>query len=207
MIAEERLRDTMAACREAVVPSPGFDDLSRRAKHKERRRWVRAVVAAAAAVAVVGATVAVVERGMSTTAASARAKREFVASANQICDRAIQQIKADAPTGIATLRQIDVAAQRASATDQAAISALNALQPPSSDRATVATMLTEFEKSLGASLVVIAVQDAVNGDSNSAVFDAALTTASKQIATAAQHASSYGVDRCAAMIYPIFARS
>ena len=67
-------------------------------------------------------------------------------------------------------------------------------------------MLAEFEKSLGASLVVIAVQDAVNGDTNAAAFDAALTTASKQIATAAQHASGYGVDRCAAMIYPIFER-
>ena len=206
MIAEERLRDLMAACREAVVPSPGFDDLGRRAKRKERQRWVRAIAAAAAAVAVAGATVAVVERGASTTTASAQAKHEFIAQANQICDRAIQQIKADAPSGLPTLQQIDVAAQRASATDQAAIAALHALQPPSSDRTTVAAMLAEFEKSLGASLVVIAVQDAVNGDTNAAAFDAALTTASKQIATAAQHASGYGVDRCAAMIYPIFER-
>jgi len=196
MIAEERLRDLMAACREAVVPSPGFDDLGRRARRKERQRWVRAIAAAAAAVAVAGATVAVVERGASTTAASTQARHEFIAQANQICDAAIQQIKADAPPGLPTLQQIDVAAQRASAT----------LQPPSSDRTTVAAMLAEFEKSLGASLVVIAVQDAVNGDTNAAAFDAALTTASKQIATAAQHASGYGVDRCAAMIYPIFER-
>ena len=206
MITEERLRDAMAACRDGVVPSPGFDDLGRRARRTERQRRVRAVLAAAAAVAVVGATVAVVERGEPTTTASARVKQEFVTSANQICDRAIQQIKADAPPGLPTLQQIDVAAQRASATDQTAIAALHALQPPPSDRATVEAMLTEFDKSLGASLVVIAVQDAVNGDTNAAAFDAALTTASKQIATAAQHASGYGVDRCAAMIYPIFER-
>jgi hypothetical protein len=207
MIAEERLRDLMAACREAVAPSPGFDDLSRRATRKERQRWVRAFVAAAAAVVVVGATVAVVERGASTTAASARAKHEFIAQANQICDRAIQQINADATGSVPTLQKVDVAAQRASATDQAAIAALNALQPPSSDRTTVAAMLAEFDKSLGASLVFIAVQDAVNGDTNSPAFDAALTSASKQIATAAEHASGYGVDRCAAMRYPIFERA
>jgi hypothetical protein len=207
MIAEERLRDLMAACREAAVPSPAFDDLSRRAKRKERQRWLRAIVAAAAAVVVVGATVAVVERGASTTTASAQAKHEFIAQANQICDRAIQQINADATGSVPTLQRVDVAAQRASATDQAAIAALHALQPPSSDRTTVAAMLTEFDKSLGASLVFIAVQDAVNGDTNSPAFDAALTSASKQIATAAQDASGYGVDRCAAMRYPIFERA
>ena len=208
MITEERLRDAMAACRNAIVPSPGFDDLSGRAKRKERQRRIRAIVAAAAAVAVVGATVAVVERGASTTSASARAKQEFVASANQICDRAIQQVKAEtARPGVWTLAEIDVAAQRASAIDLAAIAALRALRPPPSDRITVEAMLTEFDKAVGASLVVIAVQDAVKGDTNSAAFEAAMTTTSKQIATAAQHAYGYRVDRCAALIYPIFARS
>jgi hypothetical protein len=208
MITEERLRDAMAACRDAVVPSPGFDDLGRRARRTERQRRVRAVLAAAAAVAVVGATVAVAERGGPTTTASALAKQEFVTSANQICDRAIQQVKAETSRpGVWTLAQIDVAAQRASVIDLAAIAALRALRPPPSDRTTIEAMLTEFDKAVGASLVVIAVQDAVKGDTNSAAFDAAMTTTSKQIATAAQHAYGYRVDRCAALIYPIFARS
>jgi len=203
MIAEERLRDLMAACREAVVPSPGFDDLGRRAKRKERQRWVRAIAAAAAAVAVAGATVAVVERGASTTAASTQARHEFIAQANQICDRAIGQVEARRAPLLGPVSPDVLARDFAGQTsaDEAAIAALHALPPPPSDRVTVTTMLGHFDAAMGASLVVTAVADAI-GDTNSAPYTEALGAASQQIGAASKAALDYGLARCAQLIYP-----
>jgi hypothetical protein len=200
MMTEDRLQDAMAACRAAASPSPGFFDRldERTNRSTQHRRRMRVAMAVAATVAVVAGAVAVGEHQRSTGGAEARLKQQFVVQANEICDRAIQQVNGLRPRVVQTPNEMTRILDRESSIDEAAISALGALPTPPSDRATVTAMLSHFDEALGAARVMSAVSVA----KPPAGADTVLAALSEQIGRASKDALDYGLNRCAQLSYP-----
>ena len=205
MTTEQRLQDAMAACRVAITPSPRvFDGLEERGTTRRQRRGrVRLILAAAAAVALVAGALAMGATRRPATGGAAGVKQEFVAQANQICDRAIHTVEVWGQSRLPgasideTMRVLDTE----SSADETAIADLHALPPPARDRATVTAMLGHFDEAMGASLTVVAVVGATQ-DTNSPAYTSAQGAASVQIGAATKAAVDYGVGRCAQLIFP-----
>jgi hypothetical protein len=203
MITEDRLRNAMAACRNAIeTPTDFFDQLHQRAERIRRQRRIRALAAAAAAIIVLAGAVVGLQQGRSHDSAVARLRQDFAASANQICNRATLDVRAVRPAGNPTFAELVAAGQRAALIDQAAITALRSLVPPPTDRVAFEAMLTQFDQTMGASLVVMAVLESKGGQRSSPEVMAAIEAATTATAKAAQLARDDGVPRCAELIYP-----
>jgi hypothetical protein len=205
MTTEERLQDAMAACRVAIAPSPDFfDRLEERAvRRRQGQRRVRVLVAAAAAVTLLVGALAVAANQRSATGGAARLKQQFVAQANQICDRATHTVELLGLSRVSgashdeTMRTLS----SESSADETAIAELHALPAPASDRATVTAMLGHFDEAMDASLTVVAVAE-VTPNSNSDAFTSAQGAASEKIGRAAKAALDYGIASCAQLIFP-----